>query len=46
VETAYICDASERRSGVTEETLGSLRTDDLAAIPIRALVVVTQVSDW
>jgi len=46
VETAYICDAIRTPFGRYGGTLASLRTDDLAAIPIRALVGRNAGVDW
>src|SRR6266576_569459 len=46
VETAYICDAVRTPFGRYGGTLASIRTDDLAAIPIRALVGRNAGIDW
>ncbi len=46
METAYICDAIRTPFGRYGGTLASLRTDDLAAIPLRALVGRNAVVDW
>ena len=46
METAYICDAIRTPFGRYGGTLASIRTDDLAAIPIRALVGRNAGLDW
>src|ERR1700682_5329765 len=46
METAYICDAVRTPFGRYGGTLASIRTDDLAAIPIRALVGRNAGVDW
>src|ERR1700681_2800231 len=46
METAYICDAIRTPFGRYGGTLASIRTDDLAAIPIRALVSRNAGVDW
>src|SRR2546422_218379 len=46
METAYICDAVRTPFGRYGGTLASIRTDDLAAIPIRALVDRNAGVDW
>ena len=46
METAYICDAIRTPFGRYGGTLASIRTDDLAAIPIRALVDRNAGVDW
>jgi 3-oxoadipyl-CoA thiolase len=46
VETAYICDAIRTPFGRYGGTLASIRTDDLAAIPIRTLVGRNAGVDW
>src|SRR6202166_845648 len=46
METAYICDAVRTPFGRYGGTLASIRTDDLAAIPIRALVSRNAGVDW
>ena len=46
MEPAYICDAIRTPFGRYGGTLASLRTDDLAAIPIRALVGRNAGVDW
>src|SRR5258708_9673109 len=45
-ETAYICDAIRTPFGRYGGTLASIRTDDLAAIPIRALMERNASVDW
>src|SRR5947209_9928451 len=45
-ETAYICDAIRTPIGRYGGTLASIRTDDLAAISIRALVERNAKVDW
>src|SRR5216683_1706928 len=45
-ETAYICDAIRTPIGRYGGTLAAIRTDDLAAIPIRALVERNASVDW
>src|SRR5216683_1831399 len=46
METAYICDAIRTPFGRYGGTLASIRTDDLAAIPIKALVERNASVDW
>jgi 3-oxoadipyl-CoA thiolase len=46
METAYICDAIRTPFGRYAGTLSSIRTDDLAAIPIKALVERNAGVDW
>jgi acetyl-CoA acyltransferase len=46
METAYICDAIRTPIGRYAGTLASVRTDDLAAIPIKALVERNAKVDW
>ena len=46
MEAAYICDAIRTPIGRYGGTLASIRTDDLAAIPIRALVERNAKVDW
>jgi acetyl-CoA acyltransferase len=46
METAYICDAIRTPIGRYGGTLAAIRTDDLAAIPIRALIVRNANVDW
>src|SRR5882724_2463406 len=46
METAYICDAIRTPFGRYGGTLASLRTDDLAAIPLRALLGRNAGVDW
>jgi 3-oxoadipyl-CoA thiolase len=46
METAYICDAIRTPIGRYGGTLASIRTDDLAAIPLRALVGRNAGVDW
>jgi len=43
---AFICDAIRTPFGRYGGTLSSLRTDDLAAIPIKALMERNQTVDW
>src|SRR3989442_12050972 len=45
-ETAYICDAIRTPIGRYGGTLAAIRTDDLAAIPIRALMERNARVDW
>src|SRR5216683_472685 len=45
-ETAYICDAIRTPIGRYGGTLAAIRTDDLAAIPIRALMERNASVDW
>src|SRR6266516_6943581 len=45
-ETAYICDAIRTPIGRYGGTLATIRTDDLAAIPIKALVERNPKVDW
>src|ERR1700739_325726 len=46
METAYICDAIRTPFGRYGEALASIRTDDLAAIPLKALVERNVGVDW
>jgi acetyl-CoA acyltransferase len=46
MENAFICDAIRTPFGRYGGTLASIRTDDLAAIPIRALVERNPGVDW
>jgi 3-oxoadipyl-CoA thiolase len=46
METAYICDAIRTPIGRYAGTLSSVRTDDLAAIPIKALIERNAEVDW
>src|SRR5258708_9219900 len=46
METAYICDAIRTPFGRYGGTLASIRTDDLAAIPLRALAARNAGVDW
>jgi acetyl-CoA acyltransferase len=46
METAYICDAIRTPIGRYGGALASLRTDDLAAIPIKALMERNAKVDW
>jgi acetyl-CoA acyltransferase len=46
METAYICDAVRTPIGRYGGTLASIRTDDLAAIPLRALFERNAAVDW
>ncbi len=46
METAYICDAIRTPIGRYAGALSSIRTDDLAAIPIKALVERNAKVDW
>ncbi len=46
METAYICDAIRTPFGRYGGTLAAIRTDDLAAIPIKALVERNSRVDW
>src|SRR2546425_13065621 len=46
IETAYICDAIRTPIGRYGGTLAAIRTDDLAAIPIRALMERNASVDW
>ena len=46
METAYICDAIRTPFGRYGGSLASIRTDDLAAIPIAALVARNAGVDW
>ena len=46
METAYICDAIRTPFGRYAGTLSSIRTDDLAAIPIKALIDRNAGVDW
>jgi acetyl-CoA acyltransferase len=46
METAYICDAIRTPIGRYAGTLASVRTDDLAAIPIKALIERNAQVDW
>jgi len=46
MESAYICDAIRTPFGRYGGTLATIRTDDLAAIPIKALVERNPKVDW
>src|SRR5258708_16542498 len=46
METAYICDAIRTPFGRYGGALASIRTDDLAAIPLKALVERNASVDW
>ncbi|HZV87680.1 MAG TPA: 3-oxoadipyl-CoA thiolase [Candidatus Binatus sp.] len=46
METAYICDAIRTPIGRYGGTLATVRTDDLAAIPIKALIERNPKVDW
>src|SRR5271167_1686019 len=46
METAYICDAIRTPIGRYAGSLSSIRTDDLAAIPIQALMERNASVDW
>jgi len=46
METAYICDAIRAPFGRYGGALASVRTDDLAAIPLKALVERNAAVDW
>lgn len=46
METAYICDAIRTPIGRYGGALSSVRADDLAAIPIKALIDRNQAVDW
>src|SRR6266704_1444756 len=46
MESAYICDAIRTPFGRCGGTLAAIRTDDLAAIPIKALVERNSKADW
>jgi len=46
MEAAYICDAIRTPIGRYAGALSSIRTDDLAAIPIRALIERNAKVDW
>src|ERR1700722_19782611 len=46
MEDAFICDAIRTPIGRYGGTLSVIRTDDLAAIPIRALVERNPTVDW
>jgi acetyl-CoA acyltransferase len=46
METAYICDAIRTPIGRYAGTLSTVRTDDLAAIPIKALIERNPKVDW
>jgi len=46
METAYICDAIRTPFGRYGGTLASIRTDDLAAIPLKALLERNPGVDW
>ncbi len=46
METAYICDAIRTPIGRYGGTLAALRTDDLAAVPIKALIDRNAKVDW
>ncbi len=46
METAYVCDAIRTPFGRYGGALASIRTDDLAAIPLKALVERNVGVDW
>ena len=46
MESAYLCDAIRTPFGRYGGTLATIRTDDLAAIPIKALVARNSSVDW
>lgn len=46
MKTAYICDAIRTPIGSFGGTLASVRTDDLAAVPLKALKDRTPTIDW
>src|SRR5712672_3583305 len=46
METAYICDAIRTPFGRYGGALASIRTDDLAAVPLKALVERNSGVDW
>jgi acetyl-CoA acyltransferase len=46
METAFICDAIRTPFGRYGGTLAAIRTDDLAAIPLKALVERNEGVDW
>jgi acetyl-CoA acyltransferase len=46
MESAYICDAIRTPIGRYAGTLSTIRTDDLAAIPIKALIERNPKIDW
>src|SRR5260370_35241404 len=46
MENAYICDAIRTAFGRYGGALASIRTDDLAAIPLKALVERNASVDW
>jgi acetyl-CoA acetyltransferase len=46
METAYICDAIRTPIGRYGGTLAAVRTDDLAAVPIKALIDRNAKVDW
>jgi 3-oxoadipyl-CoA thiolase len=46
METAYICDAIRTPIGRYAGALSSIRTDDLAAIPVKALIERNTQVDW
>ena len=46
METAYICDAIRTPFGRYGGSLASIRADDLAAIPIAALMSRNAAVDW
>src|SRR6266567_6471249 len=46
LENAYICDAIRTPFGRYGSALASIRTDDLAAIPLRALIERNAKVDW
>ena len=43
---AYICDAIRTPFGRYAGALASIRTDDLAAIPLRSIMVRNPTVDW
>src|SRR5277367_6551368 len=46
MENAYICDAIRTPIGRYGASLSSIRTDDLAAIPVKALIERNPAVDW
>ena len=46
MEAAYICDAIRTPIGRYGGSLSSIRADDLAAIPIKALIERNPKADW
>ena len=43
---AYLCDAARTPIGRYGDSLAHVRADDLAAIPIRALIERDRSTDW